>query len=58
MLQIPNRREPFGSFEDEIWDLFGICNLGFGISTLFGSGYAGLVMLDTFGYDYAARWSF
>jgi hypothetical protein len=27
------------SFEIEIWDLFGICNLIFGISTLIGSGY-------------------
>jgi hypothetical protein len=42
MVQIPNRRKRGWSFEIEIWDLFGICNLVFGISTLFGSGYAGL----------------
>jgi len=42
MVQIPNRRKAFWSFEIEIWDLFGICHLVFGISTLFGSGYAGL----------------
>jgi hypothetical protein len=36
MVQIPNRRRAFWSFEIEIWDLFGICNLVFGISTLFG----------------------
>jgi hypothetical protein len=42
MVQIPNRRKAFWSFEIEIWDLFGICNLVFGISTLFGSGYAEL----------------
>jgi len=42
MVQIPNRRKAFWSFEIEIWDLFGICDLVFGISTLFGSGYAGL----------------
>ena len=42
MVQIPNGRKAFWSFEIEIWDLFGIWNLASGISTLFGSGYAGL----------------
>jgi len=42
MVQILNRRKAFWSLEIEIWDLFGICNLVFGISTLFGSSYAGL----------------
>jgi len=46
MVQIPNRREAFWSFEIEIWDLFGIWNLVFGISTLFGFGYAGLGLGD------------
>jgi hypothetical protein len=49
MVQIPNRRKVFWSFEIEIWDLFGICNLVFGISTLFGSGYAGLGLGKIFG---------
>jgi hypothetical protein len=42
MIQIPNKRKAFWSFEIGIWDLFWICNLIFGISTLFASGYAGL----------------
>jgi len=42
MVQIPRRGKCFGTFEIEIWDLFGICNLVSGISTLWGSGYAGL----------------
>jgi len=42
MVQVPNGRKAFWSFEIEIWNLFGIWNLAFGISTLFGSGYAGL----------------
>jgi hypothetical protein len=31
-------KEAFGSFEIEIWDLFGIWNLVLGILRLFGSG--------------------
>ncbi len=42
MVQIPNRRRAFSSFEIEIWDLFGIWNLVFGISTPLGSGDTGL----------------
>jgi hypothetical protein len=41
MVQIPDRRGGFGSFEIEVWNLFGIYNLVFGILTLFGSGYVG-----------------
>jgi hypothetical protein len=33
MVRIPNKGKTFGSFEIEIWDLFGIWNLEFGIST-------------------------
>jgi hypothetical protein len=40
MVEIPNTRKAFWSFEIEILDLFGICNLVFGISTLFCSGHA------------------
>jgi len=36
MVQIPNRKKAFWSFEIEIWDLFGICNLAFGISAVTG----------------------
>jgi hypothetical protein len=50
MVQIPNRRKAFRSFEIEIWDLFGIWNLGFGISTPFGSGYAWFGFSGFFGF--------
>jgi hypothetical protein len=47
MAQIPNRRKAFWSFGIEILDLFGICNLVFGISTLFGHRSAGTGMIGS-----------
>jgi hypothetical protein len=46
MVQISHRRKAFRSFEIEIWDLFGIYDLVFGISTLIGFDYAGLERLS------------
>jgi len=34
MFQIPKRKKAFWSFQIEVWDLFGIGELIFGISTL------------------------